>query len=497
MEKEILSKFHEIVWRERTRLQSQILNPSPSNVWARYHPRSYPQYLDRYSNIHPWNNNRVRLRVPPGQVNYINASPIELHSPSTPGRVDRYIAMQGPTARSWPHVWRMVAEQLDSPAVIVMLTETHEVSGAEKCFGYFPRLPTSDPMTVEDEFGDGFKATVRCESIEMFADNAIELRKILVKIDGLGHLDGESRTVMSNMDQGVDEDSPHEQEGGVRFNSNRLSASSNSTDCTSDNGVSSGNSSSASSLRARPSPSPVPSINVNNPPREQVDPPKVGEDRIVYHFLYKQWPDFGVPDISDLDSFLALMRMSREYNREDNPRIVHCSAGVGRSGTFIALEHLMRELEVGYLESYDEYWTARLSAPPSNRSSYIDQDDAETCSSISYPGGGGAPIVPIDMDGSSVSPQPLPVTNNQSSNQASQTAAFDLVSKPPGRNGAPPDLIYETVDALRRQRKTMVQAESQFFFLYEVLNKLWRDKYARTDGEPAAKRLEVGSASCE
>ena len=47
---------------------------------------------NRYSNIYPWADNRIRLNVPPGKCDYINASPIVLEH----GRqgVKRYIATQ-------------------------------------------------------------------------------------------------------------------------------------------------------------------------------------------------------------------------------------------------------------------------------------------------------------------------------------------------------------------------------------------------------------------
>ncbi|KAJ2893706.1 uncharacterized protein MKZ38_008311 [Zalerion maritima] len=476
-------KFQDITWRERTRLQSSAMDPSPSHVWAKCSPRTYPQYLDRYSNISPWNNNRVRLRVPPGKVSYINASPIELQSPSIPSRVDKFIAMQGPTIKSWPHVWRMVTEQLDSPAVIVMLTETHENSGMEKCWPYFPREPDSPIMQIEDEFGDGYKASVRCaEIIPTPAGNSIELRKLIIKVESLGNPDGEVRSRQSESDQEVDD---MENNGGVPYNPNRLSASSSSTDFASESAPSPRNSPSTSSLRPRPSPSPVPSIAVEISYRQQNQPPKVDDERVVYHFLYKKWPDFGVPQTSDLDSFLTLMRLSREYNSgDDNPRIVHCSAGVGRSGTFITLDHIIKELEAGYLENYDESWAGRLSAPGSNRSSFVDADDAETGSSTSVPHSGGAPI----NSSAGLAPPTGPSAGNQ---MTSQLAAAEAVTKPPPSNGLPPDLIFETVDALRRQRKTMVQAESQYLFIYEVMRMLWRDRYARAEGEPASKRLEA------
>jgi len=55
------------------------------------------------------------------------------------------------------------------------------------------------------------------------------------------------------------------------------------------------------------------------------------------------------------------------------------------------------------------------------------------------------------------------------------------------------DLIFSTVNLLREQRRQMVQAEMQFVFIYQVMRKLWQDKYCvdKDTGEPAAKRLVV------
>lgn len=76
---------------------------------------------------------------------------------------------------------------------------------------------------------------------------------------------------------------------------------------------------------------------------------KCREDtKTVWHFLFLGWPDYGVPENEDCEALLNLVRLSNDKNHTpENPRIVHCSAGVGRSGTFIALEHLLEELEVG------------------------------------------------------------------------------------------------------------------------------------------------------
>jgi len=73
--------------------------------------------------------------------------------------------------------------------------------------------------------------------------------------------------------------------------------------------------------------------------------------KVVYHYLYKEWPDFGVPKGKDLAAFFKLMEISKRHKGDDGKpgRIVHCSAGVGRSGTFIALEYLLMALDDGTL----------------------------------------------------------------------------------------------------------------------------------------------------
>lgn len=60
-----------------------------------------------------------------------------------------------------------------------------------------------------------------------------------------------------------------------------------------------------------------------------------GETREIYHFHYTSWPDFGVPEspASFLD-FLFKVRESGSLGADQGPAVVHCSAGIGRSGTF-------------------------------------------------------------------------------------------------------------------------------------------------------------------
>uniref|UniRef100_A0A672H563 protein-tyrosine-phosphatase n=1 Tax=Salarias fasciatus TaxID=181472 RepID=A0A672H563_SALFA len=66
---------------------------------------------------------------------------------------------------------------------------------------------------------------------------------------------------------------------------------------------------------------------------------KTGESREIYHFHYTTWPDFGVPESpASFLSFLFKVRESGSLGPEHGPSVVHCSAGIGRSGTFALVD---------------------------------------------------------------------------------------------------------------------------------------------------------------
>ena len=93
----------------------------------------------------------------------------------------------------------------------------------------------------------------------------------------------------------------------------------------------------------------------------------------IHHLLFVGWPDFSVPEGENRNAMLNLIKKSATLNQPPamsappsfpldsssasptantpSPRIVHCSAGVGRSGTFIALDFLLAHLERGNLDS--------------------------------------------------------------------------------------------------------------------------------------------------
>ncbi|XP_013387209.1 receptor-type tyrosine-protein phosphatase eta isoform X2 [Lingula anatina] len=66
--------------------------------------------------------------------------------------------------------------------------------------------------------------------------------------------------------------------------------------------------------------------------------------RTVRHFNFTVWPDFGCPDTTR--SLLEFVKVVRTHIKPDiqGPICVHCSAGVGRTGTFIAVDRLLQHI---------------------------------------------------------------------------------------------------------------------------------------------------------
>ena len=64
----------------------------------------------------------------------------------------------------------------------------------------------------------------------------------------------------------------------------------------------------------------------------------------VTQFHYTAWPDHGVPENTmSLISFVRYVRKMFPTSLE-HPLLVHCSAGIGRTGTFITLDMMMQQM---------------------------------------------------------------------------------------------------------------------------------------------------------
>jgi protein tyrosine phosphatase len=62
----------------------------------------------------------------------------------------------------------------------------------------------------------------------------------------------------------------------------------------------------------------------------------------VHHFLFHAWPDQGVPGWKDKEALRDLLTTVSQLQRERECEVyVNCSAGIGRTGTFIALMSLL------------------------------------------------------------------------------------------------------------------------------------------------------------
>ena len=67
----------------------------------------------------------------------------------------------------------------------------------------------------------------------------------------------------------------------------------------------------------------------------------------VTQFHYTAWPDHGVPDnVMSIISFIRHVRKLFPTSMDHaQPVLVHCSAGIGRSGTFITLDMMMQQMK--------------------------------------------------------------------------------------------------------------------------------------------------------
>ncbi|CAG9865127.1 unnamed protein product [Phyllotreta striolata] len=65
----------------------------------------------------------------------------------------------------------------------------------------------------------------------------------------------------------------------------------------------------------------------------------------IKHMQYVAWPDHGVPD-SPVE-FLAFTERVRANRAEGSPVVVHCSAGIGRTGVMVLMETALCLMEAG------------------------------------------------------------------------------------------------------------------------------------------------------
>jgi len=113
---------------------------------------------------------------------------------------------------------------------------------------------------------------------------------------------------------------------------------------------------------------------------------KISDDsksRVVLQFHFTAWPDFGVPSCPDafLDFLVAVQESGVLNSKTDcsvGPPVVHCSAGIGRTGTFVLVDicsqHLKNSGNVNVCEQLLEMRKFRMGliqTPEQLRFSYL------------------------------------------------------------------------------------------------------------------------------
>ncbi|XP_065921950.1 receptor-type tyrosine-protein phosphatase mu isoform X1 [Magallana gigas] len=105
---------------------------------------------------------------------------------------------------------------------------------------------------------------------------------------------------------------------------------------------------------------------------------KENEKRTITQYHYITWPDHGVPDPLCLLLFHNHVTRTKTSTHK-GPTLVHCSAGIGRTGTYIAIDALhkevqqenkiniaeyvkkMREKRMNMVQTYEQYRTVFLT----------------------------------------------------------------------------------------------------------------------------------------
>ncbi|KAK6043331.1 Protein-tyrosine phosphatase [Cooperia oncophora] len=76
----------------------------------------------------------------------------------------------------------------------------------------------------------------------------------------------------------------------------------------------------------------------------KLDYKEAGKDvsKVIQHFQWENWPDRGVP----ATKFTAINLLHRVRD-STAPVIVHCSAGIGRTGTIVAISYVTEKMQNG------------------------------------------------------------------------------------------------------------------------------------------------------
>lgn len=169
---------------------------------------------------------------------------------------------------------------------------------------------------------------------------------------------------------------------------------------------------------------------------------KDGEVHYIDHLQYTGWPDHGVPqDMVSFYDFLHYFRKLRANYSEYVLPVIHCSAGIGRTGTLISLDMIFDFIEnlKRHVETDKSFYEC---TQPTFQQTLSDSDYLEF---------GGD----IDMLG-----ETLPVSSASKSSCLRQTLL----------NHVTPFTVFLIILTLRSCRPGMVQTTQQYIFIHSFLN---------------------------
>mmetsp|Transcript_29360 Transcript_29360/g.45371 ORF Transcript_29360/g.45371 Transcript_29360/m.45371 type:complete len:513 (-) Transcript_29360:43-1581(-) len=171
------------------------------------------------------------------------------------------------------------------------------------------------------------------------------------------------------------------------------------------------------------------------------------QSRVITHLHYTEWPDYGLPQSTD--GIRTLVHLTDALSRDQRPTghrssfheetyppiVVHCSAGIGRAGTFISIHQAVKQIEYrierdSHHENGEEEKEGKKEEPKVNNNKEKEGEGKEK-------------------------------EENSSSNSCSSTL-------PSPRPVPPPTKIMDLVLFMREQRRGMVQTKEQYCFIYRV-----------------------------
>uniref|UniRef100_A0A0N5AZD9 protein-tyrosine-phosphatase n=1 Tax=Syphacia muris TaxID=451379 RepID=A0A0N5AZD9_9BILA len=251
---------------------------------------------NRYSDKHTFDDTRVKLKHPEGSLesDYINANYVNGYK-----NKKKFIATQGPKDSTQNDFWQMVWQQ--DARVIVMITKLQEGS-LRQCSQYWPDRHSTKAY---GEYEVRHTAENICSD---YVIREFEMRLAKKQHSANGFLNGQSAVVTYVADH----------ENGVTVEPSAVTV----TRPVSEHG-------SEKSAKI--------SINYEN---LFTNTKNLQEPRKIVQYHFTSWPDFGTPKCTT--SFLRFVHRLRSLDDfNTHIVIVHCSAGCGRTGTFIAIDSLL------------------------------------------------------------------------------------------------------------------------------------------------------------